>query len=135
MWNCRTLMLVAAVLGLAGCAHQKPVVYARGGGTPPGADQAVSACTQQAKAVGLSYSKGRIGRGAVEHGAVGGAGGAVAGAIYGNAARGAAAGAAGGVAAGLARDLFHQDRGPAPAYRAYVNRCLRDHGYSPIGWN
>ncbi|KEZ77794.1 membrane protein [Salinisphaera hydrothermalis] len=134
MWNRRAL-IVAAVLGLAGCASQKPVLYSRGGGMPPGGHQAVSDCTQQAKAAGLDYSKGRIGRNAVENGAVGGAGGAVAGAIYGNAATGAAAGAAGGVAAGLVRDMFHHDNGPAPAYRAYVNRCLRDRGYQPIGWN
>lgn len=134
MWNPRVL-IVMAVLGLVGCASQKPVLYARGGGMPPGGDQAVSVCTQQAKASGLDYSKGRIGRNAVENGAAGGAGGAVAGAIYGNAAKGAAAGAAGGVATGLVRDIFHHDSGPAPAYRAYVNRCLRDRGYQPIGWN
>lgn len=135
MKNDRVLFAVLAVLMLAGCASQKPVLYARGGGQPAGGAQAVSACTAQAKAAGVDYSKGRIGRGAVENGAVGGAGGAVAGAIYGSAARGAAAGAAGGVAAGLVRDMFHHDSGPAPAYRAYVNRCLRDRGYQPVGWN
>ncbi|HET7313489.1 hypothetical protein [Salinisphaera sp.] len=135
MWNRRVPMLVVAALGLAGCASQKPVLYARGGGTPPGGEQAIATCTNLAQAAGLDYSKGRIGRRAVENGAVGGAGGAVAGAIYGNAARGAAAGAAGGIAAGLVRGLFHHDSGPAPAYRAYVNRCLRDRGYSPVGWN
>lgn len=134
MWNRRAL-IVFVVFGLVGCANQKPVLYARGGGMPSGGNQAVAACTDQARAAGLDYAKGRIGRNAVENGAVGGAGGAVAGAIYGNAARGAAAGAAGGVAAGLVRDMFHHDSGPAPAYRAYVNRCLRDRGYQPIGWN
>ncbi len=24
--------------------------------------------------------------------------------------------------------------GPDAAYRAYVNRCLREFGYEPIGW-
>jgi hypothetical protein len=23
---------------------------------------------------------------------------------------------------------------PAPVYRAYVNRCLAEQGYEPIGW-
>ncbi|AWN15656.1 hypothetical protein SALB1_1453 [Salinisphaera sp. LB1] len=136
MWNrCALIMTTTAVLGLSGCASHKPVLYAHGGGMPPGGERAVAACTQQAHNAGLDYSKGHIGRSAVENGAVGGAGGAAAGAIYGNAARGAAAGAAGGVAAGLVRDIFHHDGGPAPAYRAYVDRCLRERGYQPVGWH
>lgn len=124
-----------AVFGLMGCANQKPVLYS-GNGQNPAGDQAVDACIAQAKSAGLSYKRGsNVGRNAVENGAVGGAGGAVAGAIYGNAARGAAAGAAGGVAAGLVRGLFNHDSNPSPVYRNYVNRCLRDRGYDPIGWN
>ncbi|MGB7756830.1 MAG: hypothetical protein WBL23_12275, partial [Salinisphaera sp.] len=84
MWNRRALIALAVVVfALTGCANQKPVLYARGGGMPSGGDQAVAACTDQAHAAGLDYSKGHIGRSAVENGAVGGAGGAVAGAIYG----------------------------------------------------
>lgn len=130
-------ILLVGLFLLAGCASQKPRLYSANG-NPPGGDQAVAACMDRAEAAGLSYSKGRMGqygRQAVENGAVGGAGGAAAGAIYGNAARGAAAGAAGGVAAGLVRSLFHRDSSPAPAYRSYVNRCLRDRGYQPVGWN
>ncbi|RJS93309.1 hypothetical protein D3260_08495 [Salinisphaera sp. Q1T1-3] len=134
------MMAGAATLALlGGCAAQKPVLYAPNDAHPPGGEAAVEACQNQARAAGLDYSKGRVGataRGAVKDGAVGGAGGAVAGAIYGNAARGAAAGAAGGVAAGLVRGLFAgHDSGPAPAYKAYVNRCLRSRGYDPVGWN
>ncbi|WP_348760297.1 hypothetical protein [uncultured Salinisphaera sp.] len=129
----------AAVLFLAGCASQKPVLYSASDNAPAGGDQAIAACQQRAEAAGLDYEKGRVGgyaRGAVENGAVGGAAGAVGGAIYGSAARGAAAGAAGGVAAGLVRSLFSShNNGPAPAYKAYVNRCLADRGYEPIGWN
>lgn len=131
--------LLVGLCLLGGCASQKPVLYSSTSAQPPGGDQAVAACTQRAQQAGLDYHKGRIGgtaRGAVENGAVGAAGGAVGGAIYGSAARGAAAGAAGGVAAGLVRSLFSShDDSPAPAYRAYVNRCLRDRGYDPVGWN
>lgn len=130
----RLAAVLIALVALAGCANQKPMLYSRSGDTPPGGDKAVSACMAQANSAGLDYSKGRIGRRTVENGAVGAAGGAVAGAIYGNAGRGAAAGAAGGAAAGLVRDMFHHSSGPAPAYRAYVNRCLRDRGYDPVGW-
>lgn len=137
MWNHRVLIVVAAgVFGLTSCATEKPVLYAHGGGMPPGGQQAVAACQDQARAAGLDYSNGHVGRNAVENGAVGGAGGAAAGAVHGNAARGAAAGAAGGVAAGLVRAVFHHDSSrPAPAYRAYVNRCLRNRGYRTVGWN
>lgn len=129
------LICCLTLLGLAGCAHQKPVLYSANGQHTAG-DQAVDACIARARSAGLSYKRGsNVGRNAVENGAVGGAGGAVAGAIYGNAARGAAAGAAGGVAAGLVRGLFHHDGKPSPAYRNYVNRCLRDQGYDPVGWN
>lgn len=134
----RGALLTATVL-LAGCASQHPVLYSADRAGPVGGDQAVAACEARAEEAGLDYDKGRVGgvaRGAVENGAVGGAGGAVAGAIYGNAARGAAAGAAGGVAAGLVRSMFaNHDHGPAPVYKAYVNRCLQDHGYRPVGWN
>lgn len=131
----RLIGWLAPVLLLAGCANQKPVLYAQGG-SPAGGDQAISACMDQARAAGLDYSKGhgQTARKTVERGAVGGAGGAVGGAIYGDAARGAAAGAAGSVAAGLVSDMFHRDSSPAPAYRSYVDRCLRDRGYRPVGW-
>ena len=47
-----------------------------------------------------------------------------------------AAGAAGGVAAGIVRSLFAgRDNSPTPVYRNYVNRCLADQGYQPVGWN
>lgn len=129
------LICCLLLLGLAGCAHQKPVLYSDGDPNTA-SDQAVDACIARAKSAGLSYKRGsNVGRNAVENGAVGGAGGAVAGAIYGSAARGAAAGAAGGVVTGLVRSLFHHDGNPSPVYRNYVNRCLRNQGYKPVGWN
>lgn len=126
---------LAAALVLAGCAHQKPVLYSANDQSPAG-QQAIDTCSARAKAARVGYARGsNTGRNAVENGAVGGAGGAAAGAIYGNAARGAAAGAAGGVAAGLVRGLFHRDSRPSPVYKNYVNRCLREQGFKPVGWN
>ncbi len=129
----------AGLMLLAGCASQKPVLYSANDSGPAGGPQAIERCEQRAQAAGLDYDKGRVGgyaKGAVENGAVGGAAGAVGGAIYGSAARGAAAGAAGGVAAGIVRSLFSgRDNSPAPVYKNYVNRCLADQGYQPVGWN
>ena len=128
---------VLCAIALAGCASQKPVLYPNSTLNQRGeaaGKQAINACTQRAEAAGLDYSKGGTVRRTAEGGAVGGAGGAVAGAIYGNVGRGAAAGAAGGATAGLIRSLFARND-PAPVYRRYVNRCLAEQGYEPIGWD
>jgi hypothetical protein len=69
--------------------------------------------------------------------AVGAAGGAAGGAVLGRASTGAGAGAAGGAAAGATRAAVHEmfrKRGPSAVYKNFVNRCLRDKGYDPIGW-
>lgn len=122
---------------MAGCAHEKPrlypdpVVQRRG---PAQVDRDIQACEDLAKANGVDYSKGGIARRTAEGGVVGGAGGAAVGAIFGNAGRGAATGAAYGATTGLFRGLFARDQ-PHPTYVRFVNRCLRDKGYDPIGWN
>jgi hypothetical protein len=68
-------------------------------------------------------------------GAIGAAVGAVSGAIYGSAGRGAAAGAAGGATAGFLSRLFRGgSSSPDPVHVNFVNRCLRERGYEPIGW-
>jgi len=134
-WN--LIVVAGGLLLLAGCANQRPVLYPNSTLQQRGeaaGEQEVESCMQRAEASGLDYSDGRVARRTAESGAVGAAGGAVGGAIYGNAGRGAVAGAAGGATAGLIRGLFDRDD-PAPVYRAYVNRCLADQGYSPVGWD
>ena len=34
----------------------------------------------------------------------------------------------------MIRGLFDRND-PAPVYRAYVNRCLGERGYEPVGWD
>jgi hypothetical protein len=67
----------------------------------------------------------------------GAAAGAAAGAIGGAAGRGAAVGAASGAAwsgvSALVRGLFRSGE-PDSIERSYVDRCLRERGYEPIGW-
>ncbi len=48
--------------------------------------------------------------------------------------RGAAVGAASGAAATLMRALLFQRPTTSEAHISYVNRCLEDRGYEPIGW-
>jgi outer membrane lipoprotein SlyB len=66
--------------------------------------------------------------------AAGAAIGAVAGAVGGGGAgRGAAIGAASGGTAGVAGGLAKQTD-PSPAYKGFVDRCLRERGYEVAGW-
>jgi len=46
----------------------------------------------------------------------------------------AAGGGAAGATRGLIRGLFG-NRGPSAVYKNFVNRCLREKGYDPIGWD
>jgi hypothetical protein len=81
-----------------------------------------------------SYVKANPGAKVVGGTIAGGAGGAVmggaVGAVTGDLARGTAAGAA----SGLVRGIYKASQ-PSPVYKAFVNRCLKEKGYDPIGWD
>lgn len=129
-------VFVIILLG-AGCAQKRPVLYPNATLEQQGqqvAQSDIDACFQLAKAHQTGGDQGdelakKTGKGAVVGGAVGGAVGAVTGSLG----RGAAAGAAGGAAGGLTRGLF-EAREPDPITRRFVERCLREKGYEPIGW-
>jgi hypothetical protein len=55
------------------------------------------------------------------------------GAVTGSFGRGVGIGAAGGAAAGLVTGAMKASQ-PSPLYKAFVNRCLSEKGYDPIGW-
>jgi len=127
------------VLGVAGCAASRPVLYpnehlARVGDA--GAQHDIDECKRLAEI----YTSGRSSREArdvatqtVIASATGAAAGAAGGAVFGAAGRGAAAGAAGGAAGAVLHGLLHP-RGPSDAYRNFVDACLSDRGYRVIGW-
>jgi uncharacterized protein YcfJ len=77
---------------------------------------------------GAETAKGAAG-GALAGAIVGGAVGAVTGHLGRGAAIGAAAGGTSGLIHGAAKDAQ-----PSPLYRNFVDRCLRERGYEPIGW-
>lgn len=127
-----------AILALASCAGPKPVLYPNPHYQAVGrraAQDDVDDCMAVAKTHGVKSTEhgGRVARSTAGGAATGAVAGSVAGAIGGNAGRGAAAGAAGGAAGGLFRGLFRR-RGPDPTFQAFVDRCLRERGYDPIGW-
>lgn len=130
----RSICIALATLALGACASNQPVVYQAGGATT-GIESAIAECKQLAANAGANAGTG-VGtatRRTAEGAAVGAATGAIGGAIAGNVGAGAGIGAATGAAANLLRTLFDEPA-PNPAFRGYVERCLKDHGYDVVGW-
>jgi hypothetical protein len=135
----RCLLALTAVLGLAGCASPEPILYPNDHLRAVGqqaAERDIAECRALAEQAGASAGDGKAERAAgrtVGGGGIGAAGGAVGGAIGGSPGTGAAIGAASGAATGLLSSLFSSPR-PSGAYQNFVNRCLAERGYEPIGW-
>ena len=135
---------VACLLTVAGCASKRPVLYPNDHYNQVGAavaDSDINACMQRADQYVQSGGQGadtaqHVGTQTAVGAGIGAASGAVGGAIGGNAGEGAAIGAASGATAGLLSGLFgaSQSHGPDPVYANFVDRCLRERGYEPIGW-
>jgi hypothetical protein len=133
--NRPALFLLCACLG--GCASHQPVVYSGPAGTDRAStDAAIAECSQLAEAAGASRRGGTtagVAGDTARGAATGAAAGAVGGAIAGNAGRGAGIGAASAATATLVRKIFAPGS-PNPAFRNYVDRCLRERGYEVVGW-
>jgi len=139
------LLLVSIVLVVAGCSARRPVLYPNDQYNKVGdataqrdIDDCLSRAEQYVKSggqTGQQTARQVGGRTAVGAG-VGAATGAVGGAIAGNPGEGAAIGAASGATAGLLSGLFDSwsSKEVDPVYANFVDRCLRDRGYDPIGW-
>jgi uncharacterized protein YcfJ len=130
------IFLFIVVLCLAGCAAQSPVLYPNEHLKGVGETKAqidIEECSHLAE----SYVRTNPGAKVVGGTIVGGAGGAIVGgavgAVTGHIGRGALVGGVAGAATGLVRGIYKSSQ-PSPVYKAFVNRCLRDKGYDPIGW-
>ncbi|WP_027368646.1 glycine zipper family protein [Desulfocurvibacter africanus] len=133
----RTLaILLIAALAITACGSKKPQLYPNTKLQSVGQQQAqadIDECSQLAERyAGKESEAGDTAKRTAVGAGVGAAGGAAGGAIFGSPGRGAAAGAAAGAVGGLFSGMF--DRGPDPVYRNYVDRCLREKGYEPMGW-
>jgi hypothetical protein len=124
---------------LSGCAGPKPILYPNAHLQTVGQDAAkqdIAECREMAEAAGAKPGEGKAGQvaGSTAVGAgVGAAGGAVGGAILGAAGSGSAIGAASGATMGLLRGLFSRPK-PGQGYINFVDRCLKERGYEPVGW-
>ena len=130
-----TIFLV--ILLLLGCAQKQPVLYPNSYLMSVGQEAAqadIEECIQLAKDYGADTDKGNeIVKSSAKGAAVGAAGGAAVGAVTGNFGRGLSAGAAGGAAVGGTRKAL-ESGDPNPVFKRFVEKCLRDKGYHPIGW-
>jgi len=131
-WCCAALLV-----GVAACAQQRPVLYPNAHYEAVGREAAevdVEICMRLADAhVGNTSRAEQTAKNTGAGAAVGGAVGAAVGAVTGRPGRGAAAGAAGGATGGLARGIFGSRKND-PIFQRFVEQCLRDRGYTTIGW-
>jgi uncharacterized protein YcfJ len=131
------LILIGLVLAIGSCASQRPVLYPNAHLKYVGKEVAkadTDECIQLAIDYGAKEDSGaRVAKDTAKGAAVGGAAGAAVGAVAGNAGRGATAGAAGGGAASMTRSMLNSGK-PDPVFKKFVDQCLRDKGYQPIGW-
>lgn len=132
------LILIMCSAALAGCAAKRPALYpnqtlqAQG---PAAGERAINECLALAKSYGHSAANpaAKAAGGTAVGAAAGAAVGAAVGAFSGGAGRGAAIGAAGGGTTGLIGGLG-RSREPDPIQKQFVDQCLREKGFQPIGW-
>lgn len=133
-------LLLAAVLVFGGCASSKrPVLYPNSYLTRVGQQQAdtdISDCMRAAEVSGANSGTGsELASDTAKAGAVGATTGAVVGAIASGASigRGAAIGGVGAATATVVGGAFDASE-PTDLYIRFVEQCLKDKGYQPIGW-
>ena len=128
--------LLAALL--VGCGPKRPVLYPNDLYRQVGkeaAEEDISHCVELAELNDLPTEKqaDEAAKGATRGGIIGGLVGGAIGWVLGNPGRGAAAGAAGGGTRGAVGGYERSGDGD-PIYRSFVDTCLREKGYQPIGW-
>ena len=132
-------MVVVLTLALlwSACVAKRPVLYPNAHYYAVGqieAENDLDQCIQLARTHGADTGRSeRIAKNTAGGAAVGGAAGGAAGAVWGRPGRGAAAGAAAGAAGGMTRSIINSGE-PEQVFRGFVEKCLRDKGYAPIGW-
>jgi hypothetical protein len=136
----RGVVALALAASLTACSTARPVLYPNVHLQSVGqaaADRDIEECEAKAKEAGADRQAGGAGEvatGTAVGAGVGAAGGAVGGAISGGAGIGAAIGAASGAVVGLLGAILGRRTAPSPAYTSFVDRCLREKGYEPTGW-
>jgi len=131
----KALILISAVI-LAGCGTARPVLYPNTQVQQAGevrAQQDIDECTRKAETYVKDNPAGDVAKSTATGAIVGAAVGAAVGAITGDFGQGLAIGASSGGIWGFFGGLF-QAAEPSPVHKQFVERCLREKGYEPIGW-
>jgi len=133
----KTVLIAVVGCGLISGCTVKPALYPNEHLIDVGKEQAdkdIRACMALAEKYEVNADQGKTLAKDTAIGAGGGAvAGAVGGAISGNVGTGIATGAASGAALGLFYGLFKTAE-PSPAYKNFVNKCLKEKGYEVVGW-
>jgi hypothetical protein len=131
------IIKIALLLVAFGCSSKRPVLYPNAHLKHVGkgiAEADIDECIQLAKDYGADSKSGeKVVTQTAKGATVGGATGAAVGAVTGDLGRGLGAGAAGGAAAAGTRQILRSGD-PDPVFKRFVEKCLRDRGYEPIGW-
>jgi len=136
----KMFMTLVVALVVAGCASTRPVLYPNEHFHAVGseaADHDIASCMALAEAAGADAGGSDAGQAAASTAggaAIGAATGAVGGAVAGSVGSGSAIGAATGATAGLLHWIFSKPT-HSPAFETFVNRCLQERGYQPVGWD
>lgn len=132
----KLIALSLMALLLISCATQGPILYPNEHLKRVGEKQA-QRDVEECEALAEAYLKSHRAEDVAKSTVVGGAGGAVVGgavgAVTGNIGRGLSIGGAAGAASGLVRGVIKASQ-PSPTFKRFVERCLRERGYEPIGW-
>lgn len=130
-------LLLTTILLVAACSPMRPVLYPNDYFKqvgPAKADQDIDACFQMANDYKAGTDKTKeIAKDTGKAAVAGAATGAVVGAIVGEAGTGSAIGAAGSATAALGM-WFMRSGEPDPIFKQFVDQCLMEKGYLPIGW-
>lgn len=130
-------LLLASFFMCAACELKRPVLYPNDYLKQVGqekADQDIDTCVKMAEEYKAGADKSsELAKNTGKTAVVGAATGAVMGAISGDAGTGAAIGAAGGATAALGAGLMRWDE-PDQIFKQFVEQCLREKGYNPLGW-
>ena len=131
------LSLLGWCLIMWGCSSPKPVLYPNDHLKQVGQAQAerdIAECESFADEHVASSGKGKqVAKSAGVGGVLGAAAGAVGGAVFGDPGIGAAVGAASGATFGALGGAMRES-GPNQTYANFVDQCLIEKGYKPVGW-
>ena len=130
------IIILIIILLASSCASHGPVLYPNEHLKKVGEEQALRDI-EECDSLAAAYVKSDAGKTVAKNTAAGGAAGTVVGGAAGAAAgsfkSGLGIGAAAGGAAGLVRGVSKAAR-PSPIHKRFVERCLRERGYEPLGW-